>query len=43
MPPNKAFWCQYSMQFAEVVRGYHLSVDERSANAIRKATQTCPH
>lgn len=42
MPPNKAFWCQYSMQFAEVVRGYHLSVDERSANAIRAAAQSCP-
>ncbi|MBE5459439.1 hypothetical protein E3G69_003163 [Mycobacteroides abscessus] len=43
MPPNKEFWCQYSMQFAEVVRGYHLSVDKQSANAIRKAAQTCPH
>ncbi|MFV8310610.1 HNH endonuclease family protein [Mycobacteroides chelonae] len=42
MPPNKAFWCQYSMQFAEVVRGYHLSLDERSANVIREAAQTCP-
>ncbi|WP_457067367.1 HNH endonuclease family protein [Mycobacteroides abscessus] len=43
MPPNKEFWCQYSMQFAEVVRGYHLSVDKQSANAIRKAARTCPH
>ncbi|TDH18106.1 HNH endonuclease family protein [Mycobacteroides franklinii] len=42
MPPNKAFWCQYSMQFAEVVRGYHLSIDERSANTIREAAHTCP-
>jgi len=42
MPPNKAFWCQYSMQFAEVVRGYHLSIDERSAVAIREAALSCP-
>ncbi len=42
MPPNKAFWCQYFMQFAEVVRGYHLSIDERSANTIREAAQSCP-
>ena len=27
MPPNEAFWCQYSMQFIEVVRGYSLPVD----------------
>ncbi|MBA0045217.1 HNH endonuclease family protein [Mycobacteroides sp. LB1] len=42
MPSNRAFWCQYSMQFAEVLRGYHLSIDERSANTVREAAQTCP-
>lgn len=42
MPPNKAFWCQYSTQFAEVVRGYRLSVDEKSARAIRENVQSCP-
>jgi Protein of unknown function (DUF1524) len=27
MPPNHAFWCQYSVQFAEVLRGYALPID----------------
>jgi hypothetical protein len=42
LPPNKAFWCQYVMQFAEVVRGYKISIDEKSAAAIRGAAGTCP-
>jgi hypothetical protein len=42
MPLNAAFWCQYSMQFMEVLRGYGLSVDEPSALALRKAADTCP-
>lgn len=42
MPPNHAFWCQYSVQFVAVLRGYHLPVDEPSALALRDAAQTCP-
>ncbi|RWA17666.1 hypothetical protein MBRU_18775 [Mycolicibacterium brumae DSM 44177] len=42
MPPNQAFWCQYSIQFIEVLRGYHLPVDQRSARALRDAAATCP-
>ncbi|MBB4853582.1 hypothetical protein HNP40_000948 [Mycobacteroides chelonae] len=42
MPPNRAFWCQYSMQFTEVVRGYHLSIDEQSLKVIKDAARTCP-
>lgn len=42
MPPNRAFWCQYAMQFAEVVRGYGLSIDEGSARTIYEAVRSCP-
>jgi hypothetical protein len=42
MPPNTAFWCQYSMQFIAVLRGYGLPVDQASAQELREATQSCP-
>ncbi len=42
MPPNHAFWCQYSMQFIAVLRGYGLPVDARSAQVLRDAATTCP-
>ncbi len=42
MPPNQAFWCQYSLQFLEVLRGYHLPVDQPSADRLRQAADTCP-
>lgn len=42
MPPNRAFWCQYSVQFAEVLRGYALPIDQRSAVVLREAASTCP-
>lgn len=42
MPPNHAFWCQYSVQFAAVLRGYALPIDERSADVLRGAAATCP-
>jgi hypothetical protein len=42
MPPNHAFWCQYSMQFIAVLRGYALPVDQTSADDLRKAAATCP-
>ncbi|OBF17855.1 HNH endonuclease family protein [Mycobacterium sp. ACS4331] len=42
MPPNTAFWCQYAVQFAEVLRGYRLSVDAASADRLRAAAGTCP-
>jgi hypothetical protein len=41
MPPNKAFWCQYSVQFANVLRGYGLPV-EGSATVLRQAAASCP-
>lgn len=41
MPPNTAFWCQYSLQFAAVVRGYQLAIDETSAGEIRNAAASC--
>jgi len=41
MPPNSAFWCQYAIQFAAVLRGYQLAVDESSAGEIRKAAAGC--
>ena len=28
MPPNHAFWCQYAVQFAAVLRGYALPIDD---------------
>ena len=42
MPPNTAFWCAYAVQFAEVLRGYRLSVDEASAQRLRETAATCP-
>ena len=42
MPPNQAFWCQYSLQFIEVLRGYHLPLDGPSADRLRQAAATCP-
>ncbi|WBP96128.1 HNH endonuclease family protein [Mycolicibacterium neoaurum] len=42
MPPNRAFWCQYAVQFAEVLRGYRLPVDTSSARVLREAAGTCP-
>jgi hypothetical protein len=42
MPPNHAFWCQYSVQFANVLRGYGLPVDAPSATVLRQAADTCP-
>jgi hypothetical protein len=42
MPENDAFWCQYSVQFADVIRGYGLSVDQASADELRKAALSCP-
>jgi uncharacterized protein DUF1524 len=42
MPPNHAFWCQYAVQFAAVLRGYGLPVDKRSAVVLRDAASTCP-
>lgn len=42
MPPNRAFWCQYAMQFIAVLRGYALPVDQASAHELREAAATCP-
>jgi hypothetical protein len=42
MPPNHAFWCQYSVQFAAVLRGYGLPVDAPSAAVLRESAETCP-
>lgn len=42
MPPNHAFWCQYSVQFIAVLRGYGLPVDAPSAPVLREAAATCP-
>jgi hypothetical protein len=42
MPPNHAFWCQYAVQFAAVLRGYALPIDDRSAAVLRDAAGTCP-
>jgi hypothetical protein len=42
MPPNHAFWCQYAVQFAAVLRGYRLPVDAPSAAVLREAAGTCP-
>jgi len=42
MPPNRAFWCQYAVQFAAVLRGYGLPVDAPSAPVLRDAAATCP-
>jgi hypothetical protein len=42
MPPNHAFWCQYAVQFATVLRGYGLPIDAPSATVLRDAAATCP-
>jgi uncharacterized protein DUF1524 len=42
MPPNHAFWCQYAVQFAAVLRGYGLAIDVPSAAVLRDAAATCP-
>ncbi len=42
MPPNEAFWCQYAVQFIEVLRGYQLPIDVASADRLRQAANTCP-
>jgi hypothetical protein len=42
MPPNRAFWCQYAVQFVAVLRGYGLPVDVPSATVLRDAAGTCP-
>ncbi|WP_422749733.1 HNH endonuclease family protein [Mycobacterium sp. WMMD1722] len=42
MPPNRAFWCQYAVQFSAVLRGYRLPVDAPSAAVLREAASTCP-
>lgn len=42
MPPNHAFWCQYAVQFADVLRGYALPIDQPSAVVLRDAAATCP-
>lgn len=42
MPPNTAFWCQYAVQFIEVLRGYRLSVDAASAEQLRQSAGACP-
>lgn len=42
MPPNRAFACQYAMQFIAVLRGYQLPVDQASAGSLRQAAATCP-
>ncbi len=42
MPANHAFWCQYSVQFVAVLRGYGLPVDAPSATVLREAAETCP-
>jgi Protein of unknown function (DUF1524) len=42
MPPNRAFRCQYAMQFVAVLRGYGLPVDAPSAVVLRDAAATCP-
>ena len=41
MPPNRAFWCQYAVQFIAVLRGYALPVDAPSAVVLRDAAATC--
>lgn len=42
MPPNRAFWCQYAVQFTAVLRGYGLPVDAPSAVVLRDAASSCP-
>lgn len=42
MPANRAFWCQYAVAFAAVLRGYRLPVDAPSAVVLHDAAATCP-
>lgn len=42
MPPNKAFHCQYAMQFVAVLRGYGLPIDAPSVSVLRVAAESCP-
>lgn len=42
MPPNAAFGCQYALQFIAVIRGYHLAVEQNSADRLRTAAGGCP-
>lgn len=42
MPSNTAFWCQYALAFAEVLRGYRLTIDAASAQRLREAAAGCP-
>jgi hypothetical protein len=42
MPANRAFWCQYALAFAAVLRGYALPVDAPSAVVLRDAAGSCP-
>lgn len=42
MPPNRAFHCQYAVQFVAVLRGYGLPVDAPSASVLHDAAGTCP-
>ena len=42
MPPNRAFRCQYAVQFVAVLRGYGLPVDAPSTKVLREAAETCP-
>jgi hypothetical protein len=42
MPPNKAFHCQYALQFIAVLRGYGLPVDGPSVPVLQQAAETCP-
>ncbi len=42
MPPNHAFWCQYSVQFSAVLRGYGLPVDAPSVPVLQQSAATCP-
>ena len=42
MPPHAAFGCQYAVAFIAVVRGYHLAVEQDSAQELRRQTETCP-
>jgi Protein of unknown function (DUF1524) len=42
MPPNKAFHCQYALQFIAVLRGYGLPVDAPSVPVLKEAAESCP-
>jgi len=42
MPPNRAFHCQYAVQFIAVLRGYGLPVDGPSVPVLQQGAATCP-